>query len=70
MTANDVRRLRERLGWTYQQMADYLGLRHRSQALHLESGRSAVRGSKLRLLEVLAEAAGAEKKSKKSARPR
>jgi transcriptional regulator with XRE-family HTH domain len=64
MTANDVQRLRLKLGWTYQQMADYLGLNDRSQARHLESGRTAVRGPKLKLLEALA---AAQKKPKKSA---
>ena len=54
MSGAEVRQLREKLGMTLQEMADYLGLRHRSQAAHLESGRTKVYGAKLRLLQKLA----------------
>lgn len=53
MTGGDVKALRETLGWSQQQLADHLGLRHRSQVTHLESGRTSVTGAKLRLLEDL-----------------
>jgi transcriptional regulator with XRE-family HTH domain len=59
MSGEDVRQLREQAGMTQQELADYLGLRHRSQVRHLESGRTQVVGAKLRLLEDL------YKKSKK-----
>jgi transcriptional regulator with XRE-family HTH domain len=53
MSGEDVRQLREQAGMTQQELADYLGLRHRSQVRHLESGRTRVAGAKLRLLEDL-----------------
>ncbi len=53
MTGDDVRVLREAARMTQQELADYLGLSHRSQVCHLESGRSQVAGAKLRLLENL-----------------
>lgn len=53
MTPDDVRRLRESVGMTQQEMADYLGLRHRSQVNHLESGRTKVSGPVRLLLEQL-----------------
>lgn len=53
MTGEQVRTLREALGMTQQDLADYLGLRHRSQVHHLEIGRTQVAGPKLKLLEEL-----------------
>jgi DNA-binding transcriptional regulator YiaG len=64
MSADEVRQLREQLGMTQQELAEYLGLRHRSQVRHLESGRTQVAGAKLRLLEALRKKS--EKKRKKS----
>lgn len=37
--------LRAKLEWTLAQMAVVLGLRHRSQVRHLESGRTRIRGA-------------------------
>lgn len=54
MSGEQVRRLRESLSMTQQDLADYLGLRHRSQVAHLEGGRTRIAGAKLRLLEQLA----------------
>ena len=54
----EIKELRKSLKMSQQELADYLGLRHRSQVCHLENGRTSVTGSKLRLLESL-------KKSKK-----
>jgi transcriptional regulator with XRE-family HTH domain len=53
MTATDLKELREDLGWTQDDMARYLGLRHRKQAHDLESGRCQIRGAKLVLLQQL-----------------
>jgi DNA-binding transcriptional regulator YiaG len=53
MTPDQVRALRESAQMTQDELARYLGLRHRSQVAHLEAGRSQVRGAKLRLLELL-----------------
>lgn len=53
MTPAEVKDLRQALGWTQQRLADHLGLRHRSQVRHLESGRTPVTGPVLRLLEQL-----------------
>lgn len=58
MTGTELRLLRESLGMTQEDVADYLGLRHKSQVAHLESGRSAISGAKLRLLEALRESGG------------
>jgi transcriptional regulator with XRE-family HTH domain len=64
MDGEQVKALRETLGMTQQEMADYLGLRHRSQVTHLENGRTRVAGAKLRLLEALGKKS--EKKRRKS----
>ena len=58
MEPHEVRELRESLGMTLEDMARYLGLRHRSQALHLENGRTAVRGAKLKMLLLLRDTGG------------
>jgi len=64
MSGDEVRQLRETLGMTLPEMADYLGLRHRSQVAHLESGRTKIYGAKLRMLQELSKKS--EKKRKKS----
>src|SRR5262245_53359787 len=53
MTPKQIHDLRVSLGMTLQDMADYLGLRHKSQAHHLETGRTAATGAKLKMLELL-----------------
>ncbi len=59
MTPTELIELRAALGWTQDELAKHLGLRHRSQVQHLESGRTEITGPKLRLLEEL------QKKAKK-----
>lgn len=54
MTPDDLRQLRERLQLTQDELRRYLGLSSRSQACHLESGRSHIRGAKAILLARLA----------------
>ncbi len=66
MTGDDVRVLREAARMTQQELADYLGLTHRSQVCHLESGRSQVVGAKLRLLENLSQKISSKKPRKPS----
>ena len=53
MSPQEVKSLREAARMTQDEMARYLGLRHRSQVHYLEAGRCQVRGAKLRLLEML-----------------
>lgn len=53
MTPEQLKDLREQAKMSQQEMADYLGLRHRSQVHYLETGRSKIAGPKLRLLEEL-----------------
>jgi transcriptional regulator with XRE-family HTH domain len=53
MTPTELRTLREAIGWTQDQLAVYLRLRHRSQVCYLESGRAALYGPTLVLLEQL-----------------
>lgn len=50
MTGEELKQLREELGWTQEEMAVRLGLRHRSQVHHLETGRTRITGPKLMLL--------------------
>jgi transcriptional regulator with XRE-family HTH domain len=64
MTPEQLKSLREALGWTQDQMADYLGLRHRSQVHRLEIGATKIWGAKLKMLELLQ----AETRQKKSHR--
>ncbi len=59
MSPEKVRALRLSLGMTQQEMADYLGLKHKSQVTHLESGRTPATGPVLRLLLIL-DATGGE----------
>ncbi len=59
MTTVELIELREALGWTQDELAKHLGLKHRSQVRHMESGRTEIAGPKLRLLEEL------QKKAKK-----
>lgn len=47
----DIRALRARLGWTQDQMAEYLGL-DRSSVSRMESGQP-IKGPTLRLLQAL-----------------
>lgn len=54
----DVRRIRESLGMTLEDLARYLGLRRKSQAAHLESGRTLARGPVARLLRLLESSEG------------
>lgn len=58
MTATEVKQIRQAAGLTQEELAQYLGLRHRSQVHHLETGRTAATGAKGRLLEQLRAAAG------------
>jgi DNA-binding transcriptional regulator YiaG len=62
MTPAEVRALREAAGMTQDQLAEYLGLRHRSQVRHLESGRSKATGAKGKLLEQLRQRVEREKR--------
>jgi len=55
MTVHTLKSLRKRLGWSQAQLADYLGLRHKSQVHYLESGRTKICGPKLVLLKGLME---------------
>ena len=58
MTPEDVKRLRKSLALTQTDLARYLGLGHKSQVRHLESGRTPVRGPVLQLLRLLADTDG------------
>lgn len=58
MPPADVRALRLSLGMTQDEMADYLGLRDKSQVAHLESGRTPARGPVRRLLWILQQTGG------------
>lgn len=53
MRPKEVRMLREELGLTQDAFAALLGLRHRSQVHHLETGRTKIEGAKLILLRKL-----------------
>lgn len=54
MDGKAIKKLRLSLKMSQDELARYLGLRHRSQVAHLESGRSAAYGSKAILLAGLA----------------
>jgi DNA-binding transcriptional regulator YiaG len=58
MTPEEVAKLRESLEMTQEDLARYLGLRHKSQVAHLESGRTRVTGPVLRLLRLLEDTDG------------
>lgn len=53
MTPDELKDLREQAKMSQQEMADYLGLKHRSQVHYLETGRSKISGPKLKMLEEL-----------------
>jgi DNA-binding transcriptional regulator YiaG len=53
ISAADVKAIRDLARMTQQELADYLGLRHRSQVHHLETGRTVCNGPKAILLERL-----------------
>ena len=44
MTPKQLVSLRDKLGWTQQQMAEYLGLRNRVQVWHMEHGVTRIEG--------------------------
>jgi DNA-binding transcriptional regulator YiaG len=54
MTPEQIFQLRKRLDITQTDLARVLGLRHKSQVAHLESGRTPATGPVLRLLSLLA----------------
>jgi DNA-binding transcriptional regulator YiaG len=54
MTPDQIKTLRDSLRLTQTGLARVLGLRHKSQVAHLESGRTPATGPVLRLLSLLA----------------
>jgi len=54
LTAEEVMAIRRKANMTQDELAVYLGLRHRSQVRHLESGRTLATGPKAVLLRKLA----------------
>jgi transcriptional regulator with XRE-family HTH domain len=53
MTPEEVKRLRESVGMTQAELADYLGLGSRSQICRMEKGAQKVTGPLVRLLQQL-----------------
>lgn len=53
MKPREVKALREALRMTQSELAEKLGLRHKSQVRHLESGRTEITGPKLVILQQL-----------------
>ncbi len=58
MSPGEVRKLREGLGMTQSDLAEYLGLTSKGQVSRLETGDREVRGPVLRLLEILRQTGG------------
>src|SRR5215469_16913842 len=53
MRKEQVKKLRHSLGLSQQKLADYLGLKDKSQIVHLETGRTHISGPIARLLFIL-----------------
>ncbi len=66
MSPAELMKLRESMGLTQDDLAKYLGLRHRSQVSQLEKGRTAIDGPVLRLLQILIDSEGRILKGKEA----
>lgn len=58
MTPTQIRELRLSLGMTQQDLAEYLGLKYKSQVTKLEGGHTQPSGPILRLLAMLRDSGG------------